>query len=161
MSTRAQELSQQLKAFNDSFLSLVASADDDAWRRPCEHEKWSVGVVARHVGATHYRIVELARLMVAGQPLPEVQEEAILARNEVHAKKHAACTKAEVTAILEDNGRALVDYVAGLSDADLERSAELPAFGGKITVQKLFEAIVLHSASGHLKSLQQTLARRD
>jgi hypothetical protein len=161
VSTHAQELARQLKAFHDRFMSLVASADDEAWRRPCDSEKWSVGVVARHVGATHYRIVELAKMMVAGLPLPDVQESAILARNEAQASKHAACTQAEVSAILESNGRAMVEYIAGLSDADLARSADLPAFGGKITVRRLLEAIVLQSAGGHLESLQKTLSRRD
>lgn len=159
MSTRAQELAQQLKAFNDRLIALVAATDDEGWRRATESEKWRVGVVARHVGATHYRIVELARMMVAGQPLPAVKEEAILARNEAQAIKHADCTKAEVVAILESNGRAMVDYVAGLGDADLACTADLPAFGGRITVGQLFETIVLKSAGGHLASLQQTLRR--
>ncbi|MBI5063364.1 MAG: DinB family protein [Desulfatitalea sp.] len=161
MSTRAQELAQRLQAFNDSLVSLVTSAGDDAWRRTTDSEKWSVGAVARHVGATHYRIVELAKMMVAGQPVPEVKEEAILTRNEAQAIKHAACTKEEVMAILEGNGRAMVEYIAGLSDADLERGAYLPAFGGKITVRQMFETIIMQSAGGHLKSLQKTLARRD
>ncbi len=161
MSTRAQELALRLKAFNDRLVALVTAAGDDAWRRSTDSEKWRVGAVARHVGATHYRIVELAKMMVAGLPVPEVKEEAILARNEAQAAKHAACTKAEVIAILESNGRAMVDFVAALSDADLARNADLPAFGGKISVQRLFEAIVLHSAGGHLESLEQTLARRE
>ncbi len=161
MRTRAQELARQLKALNDHLIALVTAADDEGWRRPTESEKWSVGVVARHVGATHYRIVELAKMMVAGQPLPEVKEEAILARNEAQAVKHADCTKQEVQAILEKNGRALVDYVAGLSDAELERDAELPAFGGKLTVRQLLETIVLESAGSHVQSLQSTLRRRD
>lgn len=160
MSTRAKELAQRLKVFSDAVLQLVTSASDEAWRRRCDSEQWSVGVVARHMGATHYRIVELAKMIVAGLPMPEVSEEKILARNEAQASKHALCTQEEVAAILESNGRALVDYVDGLSDADLDLSAHLPAFGGTITVQQLLESIVLKSAGGHLKSLQRTLARQ-
>jgi hypothetical protein len=160
MNTRANELAQRLKAFNDTVLALLKSTSAEEWRRRCDSEAWSVGVVARHMGATHYRIVELAKLIVAGQPLPEVTEEMILARNEVQASKHAQCTKEEVTAILESNGRALVDFVAGLSEADLDRGAHLPAFGGEITVGRLLKAIVLKSGGEHLESLQRTLARR-
>lgn len=160
MTTRTEELTQRLKAFNDSVMALVKSTSDEEWRRRCDSEKWSVGVVARHMGATHYRIVELAKTIVAGLPMPEVSEEQILARNEAQAGKHAQCTKAEVAAILESNGRALVEFVAGLGDADLDRQAHLPAFGGTITVHQLLETIVLKSAGGHLKSLQRTLARQ-
>lgn len=158
MASQAQELSQRLKAFNEELAALIRSVPEANWRKQTDEEQWPIGVVARHVGVGHYSVVALAKMMIAGTPIPDFTHDQVDEMNKGHAEKHADCTKEEVLSILDAKGRKLVDYVAGLRDADLAVSANLPGYGGDINVKQVFEAMVLQSGAGHLESLRKTLA---
>jgi hypothetical protein len=160
MTTQAQELAERLRAFNEEVIAFVQSLSEEEWRRTCESEKWSVGVVARHVGVGHYASIELAKMIVAGQAIPDFGLEQISSLNEAHALKHADCSKEEVLSILDKKGRKMVDYVAGLSDEELHRSNYVDEFGGDIAVGKLLETINLQSAAEHLASMRRTVAQK-
>ena len=45
MGTRAKDLVERFKAFNDEFAAFVEDCSDEAWKKICSGEKWSVGVV--------------------------------------------------------------------------------------------------------------------
>ena len=51
MSKRAKELSLRLQAFTDEVVGFVQGCSDADWRKVCK-EDWTVGVTARHIGAT-------------------------------------------------------------------------------------------------------------
>ena len=158
MTTQAQELSQQLKAFNDEMISFIHSVPQTNWRKTTEAEQWTIGVVARHVGVGHYSIIEFAKMMIAGTPVPDFTSDQVSEMNKSHAEKHADCTKEEVLSILEAKGRKLVDYVAGLSDSDLKASADISDFGGRITVEEMIRGTILKSGAEHLEGLRKALA---
>lgn len=159
MSTPAQALAERLDAFNNQLIQFVKSVPEAKWRQHCKGEEWSVGVVARHIGAGHYGSIELAKMMIAGSPMPEFSEAQLSEMANSHAEKHADCTREEVLSILESKGRKLVDYVAGLSDDDLSSSAHIAGFGGEVTVKQLIVAINLKSAGEHLESMRNALAQ--
>ncbi len=158
MTSKAQALADQFHAYNDQLVDFVKEIPEAGWKKRCRGEEWTVGVVARHIGVGHFSSIQLAEMIISGSPLPSFTREQITELGNAHAAKHADCSKDEVVSILEKKGRALVAYVAGLSDTDLECSAELEAFGGRITVKQLLKAIILHSAGEHLESMRQTLA---
>ncbi len=160
MTSKAQALADQFRAYNDQLIDFVERVPDTKWNKKCRGEEWTVGVVARHIGAGHYGSIQLAKMIISGAPLPSFTREQINELGNAHAAKHADCSKEEVLSILEKKGRALEAYVAGLSDADLACSADLEAFGGSTTVKQLLKAIILHSAGEHLESMRQTLAGR-
>jgi hypothetical protein len=56
--------------------------------------------------------------------------------------------------VLRRYGAALVDYVAGLSDADLERAGRLALAGGRLTAQQLIEVVILKSGGEHFASMK-------
>jgi hypothetical protein len=96
-------------------------------------------------------------MIVAGEKMPDLTMDGIDEMNAQHAKEHAACTKNEVLDILRTNGAAMVDYISGLDDADLDRTTDFPAAGGKISAQQFIEYIVLQSGGEHLTSLRTTI----
>jgi hypothetical protein len=51
----------------------------------------------------------------------------------------------------------LVDYVAGLSEAELDRTGHLALAGGELTAQQFIEAVVLKSGGEHLASMKAAL----
>jgi uncharacterized damage-inducible protein DinB len=150
MSRRAIELAERVKAFNNELIEIVRNCPDENWRRECPGERWSVGVVARHIAASHYGVIGLAKMIVAGEKLPGLTEDAIDQMNSKHAEKHRNCTRDEVLGALRENGTSLADFVAKLSDADLDRSGHLAAVGGDMTTEQLIVNIILRSGGEHL-----------
>lgn len=158
MTSAAQTLADQLGEFNDQLMAFVKEIPESGWKRRCQGEAWTVGVVARHIGVGHYGIIQLAERMVSGKPLPSLSHEKINEMGNTHAAKHADCTKEEVLSILAKKGRALVAYAAGLDDADLECRADMPTFGGTISVRQLLEGTILRSGGEHMESMRRALA---
>ena len=157
MSQKAKNLAERLRAFTDDVIGFVEGCTDKNWRKVLATEEWTVGVTARHIGAGHFEAVGLARMMVKGEKLPEFTMEQLVEMANEHARQHAACTREEVLEMLRRNGSAIADYVAGLSDADLDRTGHLALAGGKITAQQLIEAVILKSGGEHFASMQGAL----
>ena len=154
MGMKSQKLSERMSAFNATVIEFVQNCSDECWAKQCEAEEWSVGVTVRHIGAGHYGAIELARRMVAGEPLPALTMEQLIEMANAHAREHAGCTRDEVLTILRENGAAMISFVAALDDADLERTAYMEPFGGEVSVSKLLETIILNSAGEHFTSIQ-------
>ena len=154
MSQRAKELSERFMRFNSEMIAFVENCSDENWAIVCSGEKWPVGVVARHIAAGHYSALGLAKMIVDGKQLPELTQEAIDQGNAQHAKKHTSCTKDEVLGILREKGSSVADYVAGLDDADLDRTSNLSVAGGNISTQQFIENIIIHSGTEHLTNMK-------
>jgi len=159
MSQRSEELAERFTAFNNEVISFVENCLEKDWNKVCAGENWPVGVVARHVAAGHYRVLALAKMIVEGKPLPELSHEAIDEANAQHAEKHAGCTRDEVLGLLRKNGSAISGYLAGLDDADLDRTGNLALAGGAISTQQVIDNIIIKSASEHLASLKAAVGR--
>ena len=158
MSKRAVDLAERFKAFNNELIGFVENCSEGNWRKVCPGEQWSVGVVARHIAASHYGALGLAKMMVAGEKLPELTEGVIDQLNSRHAEKHRLCTRDEVLKILRENGRSVADYVAGLSDADLERTGHIAAAGGDMTTEDLVVNILIRNGGEHFASVKAATA---
>ena len=154
MSQKAKKLAERLRAFTDDVIGFVEGCSDENWRKVLATEEWTVGVTARHIGAGHFEAVGLARMMVKGEKLPEFTMEQLVEMANAHARQHAGCTREEVLEVLRRNGAALVDYVAGLSDAELNRTGHLALAGGELSAQQLIEAVILKSGGEHLANMK-------
>jgi len=149
MSERAIELAERFKAFNEELIEFVRNCTDEGWRKVCPGERWPVGVVARHIAASHYGALGLVKTMVSGEKLPELTEAGVDQLNLKHAEKHRHCTRDEVLKALRENGASVAGFVAGLSDGDLDRSGNIPAAGGDLTTGQIIGTIIIHSAREH------------
>ena len=69
MSQRAKDLSKRTESFRDEVIAFVAALSAEEWNAPCEWEEWTTGVTARHIGAGHFRIFELAGMIIEGKEL--------------------------------------------------------------------------------------------
>jgi hypothetical protein len=154
MSQRAKELAERVTEFNNQVIAFVENCSDENWEKVCSGEQWPIGVVARHIAASHYRAFGLAKMIVDGKQLPELSQETIDQANAQHAQKHAGCTKDEVLGFLRANGSSITDYVTELDDAALDRTGHLSAAGGAISVQQFVENIIIHSAAEHLANMK-------
>ena len=159
MNQQAHGIAERLETFNNDLIALVEQCSDGDWQKACS-EDWSLGVVARHIGDGHYSgVMEMTRMIVAGQPLPAITPEALVQMANEQAREHADCTKEEVLSILRKNGTMLRDYTAGLSDEELQRKTHLAVLGGEITAAQFIETIILQSAGEHVASMKAALGQ--
>lgn len=150
MSKRTIDLAERFNALYNEMIAFVENCSDENWRKVCPGEQWPVAVVARHVAASHFGALGLVKLIVAGEKLPDLTGAVIDQLNFKHAEKHRNCTRDEVLKTLRENGGSIVDAMAGLSDADLDRIGHVAAAGGDLTVEQIIETIILRSAGEHL-----------
>ena len=159
MSQRAQDLSKRIESFKDDVITYVNSLSDQEWNAACEWEEWTAGVTARHIGAGHFRIFELAGMIVQGKELPPLTIDQINAMSDKDSRAHSNCTKDETLDALRENGAQLVSFVSGLSDDELDRKGSMPAFGGEVTVNQVIDFVIFQSAQEHLDSIKTAVGR--
>jgi len=157
MSQRAQDLAQQLETLNNEVIAFVDSCSDENWHKVCNWEDWTVGVTARHVGSGHYKAIGLAKMIINGEKLPDITAEQINEGGNQHARKHADCTKDEVLKVLQKNGADTADFIAGLSDDELDRKGHLAVAGGEITTQQFIEYVILKDSIKHLANMKTAI----
>ena len=158
MSPRAEDLSERLRKFNDEVMAFVKNCGEENWSKMCSWEEWTVGVVARHIGAGHYEALELARMIVDGEKLPELTEELVVARANQHAREHAGCTREEVLNVLKTAGGKMLEFVARLDDSQLDRKGHLTMLGVEVTAQQFIEAVVLQSGGQHFDNMKAAVS---
>jgi hypothetical protein len=149
MSKRAIDLAERFKAFNAEVIGFVETCSDENWRKVCPEEQWPVNVVARHIAASHYGALGLAKMMVAGEKLPDLTGDVVDRLNLKHAEKHRECTRDEVLKALRENGASVAGFVAGLSDAGLDRLGHIAAAGGDMTTERVILDIIIRSGAVH------------
>ena len=157
MSSLAKELAERFKAFNNEMIAFVEKCSDEEWKKVCPGEEWPVGVVARHVAKGHYNAFNLAKMIVAGEKLPDITKEAIDQTNAKHAEEHTNCTKGEVLGSLRENGSKVADYLSGLEDSELDRTGYLALTGGEISTRQFIENVILQSGNDHLSSMKKAI----
>jgi hypothetical protein len=159
MSQRVQDLVERLKAFNREVIKFVENCSENHWNKVCA-EEWNIGVVARHIGVGHYNTgaADMAKSIVDDEKVSELTMEQIVEMANTHAREHVDCSRAEVLDLLNSNGAALADFVAGLDDVVLDRSAHMELVGGEVSAQRLIELVIFESGGEHLANMKKTLA---
>jgi hypothetical protein len=157
MSQRAKDLAKKLETLNNEVIAFVDGCSDEDWHKVCSWEDWTVGVTARHVGSGHYRAVGLTKMIISGQKLPDLTAEQINEGGNQHARKHADCTRDEVVKVLQKNGTDTADFIAGLSDDELDRTGHLAVAGGEITTQQFIEYVILEDSRKHLANMKKAI----
>jgi len=159
MSQRAKDLSKRIESFRDDVIAYVDALSGEQWNAKCEWEEWTAGVTARHIGAGHFKISELAGMIIEGKELPPLTFDQINAMSDKDSRAHADCTKEETLDALRKNGDALVAFIAGLSDDELDRKGSMPAFGGEVTVDQVIEFVIFQSAQKHVDSMKTAVGK--
>ncbi len=158
MSERAQELAAQYAQNSQEVITFAEHCSLDDWRLITEDERWSVGVVCRHMARGFEVHAELIRRAATGQPLTGHTWEAVHESNAQQAREWADCTKEETLTLLQRYSNEAADVVRQLSDAHLDRTVLFPLTGDEpIGIQLIVEAMIDHPLI-HLKSIRATVS---
>lgn len=159
MSQRATVLAERIKEFSDEVIRFVDNLSDAQWSKMCDWEHWTVGVTARHLGAGHLAIYDMAGMIVDGRELPQLSMDQINEMSNADAQEHVDCTKAEALERLRKNSSKMVKFVEGLSDADLDRKGSMPAFKGEVTTEQFLDFVIFQSGGQHFDSMKSAVER--
>ena len=159
MSDRAKELVKSFETFNNNLIAFVENCSDEDWGKVCPGEGWTVGVVARHIGVGHYNALDLAKMIVAGEKLPDLTGEAIDQANAKHAQEYAGVTREEMLAALRENGSSVSSFLKELSDADLDRTGLMELAGGDISTQQFVDYIIIREGNHHLDNMKAAVRK--
>ncbi|MGB0387813.1 MAG: DinB family protein [Ardenticatenaceae bacterium] len=156
-SQRRQKVLTRFENFHADLLSFVETCSDEDWQKITSAEQWSVGIVARHIGAAHYGVVGWVQLIMADQPLPPITMNMIHQMNAKQAEEHANCTQAEVLQLLQEEGEKVVSLISGLSDEELEHSTYFEVFNVHMTVEQVIKNVIIRVPQGHFESMKATV----
>ena len=158
MGGRAKSISERIKTFSDEVIDFVEKLSDEDWTKICDWEQWTVGVTARHLGAGHLAIFNMAGMIVRGEALPPLNMDQVHEMSKKDAREHADCTKAEALGLLRKNSARMVEFVAGLDDDELDRKGSMPAFGGEVTTEQFIDYIIFQSAAQHFGNMKAAVS---
>ena len=158
MGERARDLVDRFAQASQEIIRTVEQCSDAQWRETTSGERWSVGVVTHHVAEAHKAIAGLIQTAASGQSPPIMTVEMLDQRNAEHAKRHANCTRDETLQLLRQNAALAAATVRGLSDDQLDRTAQMRM--GPIKVQAIIEQILIGHVQNHLGSIRATISAR-
>lgn len=158
MSGRVEELVKRFEQTNEEVIATVQRCSDEQWRAICPDVEWSVGVTAHHIGTAYVPIAELVRALATDEPVPPITSEMLDARNAEHAHQFADCSKEDTVELLRRRGRVAAQVLRGLSDAQLDQTAELPLLGGRrASAAEVVELGLIGHPIGHLENIRAAL----
>lgn len=159
MDNRVEQLAAQFMHISDDVLAFVTPCPAHDWRLITREERWSVGVVCRHIARGFEVHPQLIARAASGAPMPtDYTWEMIHQSNAEQAREWADCTQEEVIALLQRHRDAAANTIRALSDAQLDRTVSFPIAGDTpITVQQIVEGMIDHPRP-HLESIRATIA---
>jgi hypothetical protein len=162
MSSRAHNLARDFTAANEELLALLEQASPDQWRcrTADEGELRSVGVIAHHVAEGHVRISRRVEAFATGHPVPARRPELFDARNAQEALDNAEPDQRATIERLRQTGGAVAALIAGLSDAQLERTATEDDGADILSTAEVVELRQIGHVRGHLASIRTALHER-
>jgi hypothetical protein len=157
MSTRGQQLAQQLEQAVQDFEKTVDTLSDDQWRATGP-EGWSIAATAQHVSGQFPLEMEYVTAAAEGRPMPAYTWDDINGRNDSRAARNTKSSKADVLRELREQSGSVTAYLRGLSDEQLDRTCELPLAGNaQLSAQQVIESgVLIDHVRAHTKSLTAT-----
>jgi hypothetical protein len=155
-STRAAALAERFEKAIDELVAAIEKCSDAQWSAETAEEGWRVCATACHVGAQFPLELEYISAVAENKPMPGHSWDDIHKRNAGQAERYASASREEAIGLLRDGRRTMGSYVRGLSDEQLDRTAQLAlADGATVTTQALIEGgVLIAHAEGHLASIR-------
>jgi hypothetical protein len=157
MSSRAEQLANELQQVTDEADAAIEVASDTAWQRRCVAEQCTVAALACHMADGYSGILDnLIKPVVEGREGPRFSQDDLARWNAAAAQQNATQPKAVVLERLRTQAPPAIAYIRGLSDAQLQRTGRLPFSEDPVTAEAVIAHVLIGHSRGHLASLQLT-----
>ncbi len=159
-SSRALELAAQLEEANDAVIGFARGLSAGQWREIAPGEQWPVGVVVHHVAVGHDLMLRWLGSVSRGVDIAD-DAASVDEANERHAREFADVGVHDTVMLLQANGARLADFLRGLDDAQLGRTAAFgPGNGMTVDAERMAEVATRHCAA-HLANARAALGMDD
>lgn len=158
MGSRAEQLAAEFDQVVKEFIETVEGCPDERWNGAKGPEGWNVAATAQHVSGQFPLEMEYITASAEGRSLPSYTWDDINGKNDSRAASNDGATKEQVLSELRELGQKARDYVAGLSDEQLDRKSALPlANGAEVTTQQLIEGgVLIDHVRAHTASIKSS-----
>ncbi len=159
MSTRAEQLADELQQVTDEVVAFVEAVPDEVWQRTCTAEHCTVAALACHIADGYSGILDsLVKPIAEGQEGLRFSQEDLAQWNAAAAEANAAQPRAVALERLRTQAPPAIAYVRALSDEQLDRSGPLPFGGDPMTAEAVIAHVLIGHPRGHLVSMQVATA---
>ncbi len=159
MSTRAEQLADELQQATDEVIAYIEGIPDEAWPRTCAAEQCTVAALACHIADGYGPILNgLVKPIAEETEGPRYSAEDLAQWNAAAAQENAAQPKAVAVERLRSQAPAAIAYLRSLSDEQLERTGTLPFGGDPMTAEAVITDVLIGHPRGHLASIQAVTA---
>jgi uncharacterized damage-inducible protein DinB len=155
MSTRAEQLADELQQVTDEVVASIEAVPDAAWQRACADEQCTVAALACHIADGYSGVLDnLVKPIAEGQEGPRYSMEDLAQWNAAAAQENAAQPKEVALERLRAQAPVAIEYVRALSEAQLQRVGTLPFGGDPMTAEAVITHVLIGHPRGHLASIQ-------
>src|SRR3954447_6039023 len=134
MSSRAEQLANELQQVTDEMTATIEAIPDAAWQNRCGSEQCTVAALACHIADGYSGLLDyLVKPIVEGREGPRFSREDLARGNVAAAEENAAQPKSVVLERLRTQAPPVIAYVRDLSDEDLQHTGALPMGGDPMT----------------------------
>lgn len=155
MSSRAEQLANELQQVTDEVTATIETVPDAAWQNRCPAEQCTVAALACHIADSYSGLLDnLVKPIVEGREGPRFSPADLARWNAAAAKENAAQPKAVVLERLRTQAPPVIAYLRDLSEADLQRSGAVPMGGDPMTAEAVITHVLIGHPRGHLASIQ-------
>lgn len=157
--TTSEDLAVRFLQAQEEFIEAVEGLTDEQWKLRSSGEGWTIGAVVHHVAVPD--VVPRARASAAGAPLPAFRDMAeVDAHNARESQEFIECDRAETMELLRTEAASFANWMRGLSDEELSRTARLVG-NARLTTHQIIEGVIIPHVGAHLTSIRTTLERMD
>lgn len=162
MSRRSELLASRIEQGAAELAALAEWLTDAEWNTPVSAtDRRTIGVLVHHVASIYPVEIAVAQTIARGEAVTDVTWAAVAQLNGNHAKDHAAPTKREAVALLQQNSRAAADAVRAFTDAQLDTAAPFSlSHGAPMTAQFVIEDHALRHSWHHANGIRKVLGKR-
>jgi DinB family protein len=158
MSKRSKALALRLEKGAIALEAYANALSEADWQTRVPHDGRKVGVVVHHVATMYPLEIDLARTLVAGQPIEGLTAQVVDHMNEVHAKDYDSVTKEQALELLRKNSVAAAAAIRSLTDDDLDSAATVSLNShAPLTCQFILEDHAVRHSYHHLAKIRAAL----
>jgi DinB superfamily len=157
MGARGETLAKQFETKAGEATAVLERLSDTDWKKVTAAEKWTVGVVAHHIAASHETLGGLIKMLADGKPGPNIAMDVIHGMNAKHAQDFAGCTKAETVALHKKNVGSVASMLRGIGDAEFDRSGPVVNGLPPMSAGQLAGGLLCGHIDEHLGSIRATV----
>jgi len=156
MSERSAALADQFEQAVAEFAETIEQCPEERWTSARSEEGWTVAAAAQHVSGQFPLEMEYITAAAEGREMPAYTWDEINGMNDSRAGKHTTANKTDVLKELREGAASTADYIRGLSDEQLDRTAPLPLAGGaSVSTQQLIEGgVLIDHVRAHMASIR-------